>query len=110
MKTNSIIIVTLHSPREKIWGQLLDLNPAGVTLRGLELSAFDDWLNQVGSEESVGLATTFYPLHRVERVSLDEPVGNIPSLADTFSTKTGLTLLEYLDRISDHDSSAGMPG
>lgn len=88
---------------------MLDLNPAGVTLRGLELSAFDDWLNQVAAEEPLGLATTFYPLHRVERIALDEPVGDIPSLANTFSQKIGLTLLQYLDRISAHDSGTEMP-
>ncbi|PYV38861.1 MAG: hypothetical protein DMG06_24605 [Acidobacteria bacterium] len=100
MKLNSIVVVSLHSPREKIWGELLGLNAAGVTLRGLDLNAFDDWLNQVNSEGQVGLATVFYPLYRVERIALDEPVGNIPSLAATFYQKIGLTLLEYLNKAS----------
>jgi len=98
MKLNSIVVVTLHSPREKIWGELLDLNAAGVTLRGLDLNAFDDWLNQVGSQDEIGLATVFYPLYRIERVAADEPVGNIPSLATTFYRKAGLTLSEYLNK------------
>jgi len=100
MKLNSIVVVTLHSPIEKIWGELLDLNAAGVSLRGLDLNAFDVWLSQVGSEDQIGLATVFYPLYRVERVALDEPVGNIPSLAATFYRKTGLTVLEYLNNSS----------
>ena len=27
MDPNSIVIVSLHSPREKIWGILLEINP-----------------------------------------------------------------------------------
>jgi hypothetical protein len=33
---------------------------------------------------------------RVERVTLDEPVDDIPSLADQFYTRVGLTIDEYL--------------
>ncbi len=36
MDPNSIVIVSLHSPREKIWGILLEINPSGVTLRRFE--------------------------------------------------------------------------
>ena len=77
MKIHSTVLVILHSPREKVWGQLLDLNPAGVTIHGLDLNAFDEWLKQWGSEEESGLTTVFYPLHRVERMELDEPVGDL---------------------------------
>ena len=48
MKIHSTVLVILHSPREKVWGQLLDLNPAGVTIHGLDLNAFDEWLKQWG--------------------------------------------------------------
>ena len=96
MKIHSTVLVILHSPREKVWGQLLDLNPAGVTIHGLDLNAFDEWLKQWGSEEESGLATVFYPLHRVERMELDEPVGDIPSLEQRFRQRTHLTLADYL--------------
>jgi len=96
MKTHSTVLVILHSPREKVWGQLLDLNPVGVTIHGLDLNAFDEWLKQWGSEEESGLATVFYPLHRVERMELDEPVGDIPSLEQRFRQRTHLTLADYL--------------
>ena len=96
MKIHSTVVAILHSPREKVWGQLLDLNPAGVTVHGLDLNAFDDWLNQFGSEEEGGLATVFYPLHRVERMELDEPTGDIPSLEQRFQQRTRLTLADYL--------------
>jgi hypothetical protein len=44
----------------------------------------------------VGLATIFYPMHRVERIALDESKGDIPSLAQTFELKVGRSVLDYL--------------
>src|SRR5690349_16796492 len=38
----SIVLATLREPREKIWGALLALDPAGVSLHGIELSSFED--------------------------------------------------------------------
>jgi len=96
MKIHSTVLAILHSPREKVWGQLVDLNPAGVTIHGLDLNAFDEWLKQWGSEEESGLATVFYPLQRVERMELDEPVGDLPSLEQRFQQRTHLTLAQYL--------------
>jgi len=44
----------------------------------------------------VGMAVVFYPMHRLERIAVDEPSGTIPSLADRFRQKVGLTIQEYL--------------
>jgi hypothetical protein len=98
VEINSIVIVSLSSPKEKIWGQLLALNSAGVTVRGIDLDSFDDFLRQLldHEEATVGLATVFYPMHRVERIAQDEPSGSIPSLADRFRARIGLTVQEYL--------------
>lgn len=98
METNSIVIISLASPKEKIWGQLLALNAAGVTVRGMDIGSFDDFVRQVrsGEESTVGLAVVFYPMHRLERIALDEPSGAIPSLADRFREKAGMTIQEYL--------------
>ncbi len=98
MEINSIVILSLTGPKEKIWGQLMGLTTAGVTIRGIELESFDDLLRQImGQEEAtVGLATVFYPIHRVERIALDEPSGSLPSLADRFRGKVGISIQEYL--------------
>jgi hypothetical protein len=96
MRFNSIVVVSLHTPREKFWGQLLEINSAGITVRGLDLSTFNEWLNQLKNPSPIGLATVFFPLHRVERVEADEPVGEVPSLTDTFLQQTGRTFREYL--------------
>ncbi len=98
MEINSIVIVSLTAPREKIWGQLLLLESKGVTVRGIPLEAFDDFIRQVIKQEetAVGPETIFFPMHRVERVALDEASGSIPSLGQRFHSKVGVTVQEYL--------------
>jgi hypothetical protein len=95
---NTIVIVSLSMPKEKIWGQLVAMSSAGVTIRGIELDSFDDFMRQLldHEEATVGLATVFYPMHRVERIAQDESSGSIPSLADRFRAKIGLSIQEYL--------------
>src|ERR1700686_5352933 len=93
-----MVIVSLISPKEKMWGQILLLEPKGVTVRGIELDCFDDFIRQILQQEdtAVGLNTVFFPMHRVERIMVDEPSGSIPSLAQRFQAKVGLTIQEYL--------------
>jgi len=98
VELHSIVVVSLHSPKEKLWGELLAMNTAGVTLRGIDLNSFDDFIRQVRDPEGerVGLPTLFFPMSRVERIALDEPRGSIPSLAEMFEQKVGRTLVDYL--------------
>ena len=98
MEIRSIVVLTLHSPKEKIWGELVALTSAGITVRGIELNSFDEVLRQIAAGEAgVGvLSTVFYPIHRVERMAIDETVGEIPSLAERFERKVGLTVGEFL--------------
>ena len=98
MDLHSIVIVSLHTPREKVWGELVAMNSAGITVRGIDLNSFDDFVRQVlhPEGERVGLATLFFPMLRVERVALDEASGSIPSLADLFEQKVGRSLRDYL--------------
>src|ERR1700685_2926018 len=98
MEINSIVVVSLHTPREKVWGELLALNTAGITMRGIDLNSYDDFVRQVlhPEEDRVGLPTAFFPMVRVERIALDEPSGSIPSLADLFEQKVGRSLKDYL--------------
>ncbi len=98
MELHSIVVVSLHSPKEKLWGELLAIHGAGVTIRGIDLNSFDDFVRQVRDPEGerVGLPTVFFPMNRIERISLDEALGAIPSLADLFAQKTGTRLADYL--------------
>lgn len=88
------VLVYLHSPREKVIGVLVSLHAAGIEVRGIDLSAFDDWVRQEarGEEPGLGLVTLFYPMSRVERMERDETVGGLESFADRFRRETGRTL------------------
>jgi rhomboid protease GluP len=99
---HSIVVVSLHSPKEKVWGELLDINPSGVTLRGIDLNSFDHFIRQINEPdgERIGLPTIFFPMNRVERVSLDEPTGSIPSMNELFARKIGRTLTDYLSQFA----------
>lgn len=98
MEPHSIIVVSLHSPKEKLWGELLAIHPAGITMRGVDLNSFDHFVNQINGPENerTGLPTLFFPMTRVERIALDEASGAIPSMAEVFQRKVGRPLAEYL--------------
>ena len=101
-------IVTLHliQPSEKFWGVLDRLEPVGVVYRGISLDSFEDWINELSrhEESSLGLATMFVPLFRVERIFLDEQVGEVESYRQRLERRTGLSaraLLGLLDSAAD---------
>jgi len=98
MEPHSIVVVSLHSPKEKLWGELVSVSNAGVTLRGIDLSSFDDFVSQVlhPDGDRMGLPTLFFPMLRIERIALDEARGSIPSLAEVFERKVGRSIAEYL--------------
>jgi hypothetical protein len=86
----SLVIATLCSPREKFWGMILALSPNGLSLSGAELASFEDLTVMVRDGEPFTPAVVFFPMHRIERVELDLPDGNLPSLSQRFFAKTGL--------------------
>lgn len=96
----SLVVVHLVQPSEKLWGVLGEVGVAGVTLQGINLSSFDDWMIQAarGETQTLGLATTFVPMHRVERVFLDEAVGEVESFEQRFERRVGKTVTQYLQR------------
>jgi hypothetical protein len=96
---SSLVLVNLVNPKEKFFGVLISLSPAGITLRAINLESFDDWLRQLakGEEPNLDLITMFVPLFRVERVFLDEPSGSIKSFAQRFEEVVGMTVHQYLN-------------
>ena len=102
----SLIIVNLVNPKEKFFGVLLALSPAGVTMRGINLDSFEDWIHQVARNEELDLdlITMFVPLFRVERIFLDEPSGSIKSYSQRFEEVAGMPVRTFLglDGDSDH--------
>jgi hypothetical protein len=109
----SLVIVHLVNPTEKFWGVLQDLGVAGVMLRGINVSSFDDWMAQAvrRGDQTLGLSTMFVPLFRVERVFLDEPVGEVESYRQRFQSRVGLPVERYLgmEEGSEGEESAEVP-
>src|SRR5450755_958350 len=101
------VVVGLHSPREKCWGMLDEITAAGVFLRGLDLNSFDEWIKTfLQGEPSVIPSSLFYPMWRIERMSLDESSYGIPALIDQVESRTGCGLSEVLrgEKASLHPS------
>jgi hypothetical protein len=93
----SIVVVTLGSPRDKFWGMILALAPEGLSMSGLEMASFEDFVVMVKDGESFTLSVVFFPMHRIERIELDLPDESLPSLSQRFSSRTGLDPKTILD-------------
>ena len=95
------VIVSLLDPKEKIWGVLIAIKPEGIWIHGIELSSFDDWSRQIASESDemsvIGMSTMFFPMHRIERIVIDEPAGLAASLAEQFRTRVGKDIFDWID-------------
>ena len=87
--SGALVLVTLNNPREKFWGAILELTPAGVSVRGIDLNSFDDFAGQVKAGDPVSAGAVFFPMHRIERIELDAHNGEFPSLQERFEEKTG---------------------
>jgi len=98
MRPGTLVIVHLVNPTEKFWWILQELGVAGIILRGLNVSSFDDWMAQAVRKEdqTLGLSTMFVPLFRVERIFLDEAVGEVESYRQRFQSRVGMAVERYL--------------
>jgi len=98
IRPGAIVIIHLINPTEKYWGLLQDLAVVGVTFRGINLSSFDDWMAQAvrPGDQTLGLSSLFVPLFRLERIFLDESVGEVESYRQRFSKRVGMPVERYL--------------
>jgi len=102
----ALVIATLCNPREKFWGMILALAPEGLSLSGAELASFEDLTVMVRDGEPFTPAVVFFPMHRIERVEMDLPDGNLPSLSQRFLSKTGLEPSVALAPVNDSQAHA----
>jgi len=95
-----MVVVAAATPREKFWGVLISLSAAGVTIRGISVDTYEDWLQECSGDEPrlLGPITLFIPAHRIERVEVDETVGAVEGLADRFHRVTGKLARTELER------------
>jgi len=101
----ALVIATLSNPREKFWGMILALAPAGLSLSGAELASFEDLTVMVRDGEPFTPAVVFFPMHRIERLELDLPDGGLPSLSQRFLSKTGIN---PADALSPHTEKSAI--
>ena len=98
MDSGTLVLVHLTGPKEKYWGVLQKLEPAGLTMRGISVDLFDDWARQTRApgEAELGLSRMFFPLHRIEKVFEDARVGSVGSYAERFYEIVGRDVHEAL--------------
>ncbi len=98
IRPGAVVILYLQGPKERFWGVLRSLDGTGTSVLGVDLHAFEDWLRQVaeGGPPEIAPSLVFFPLQRVEKILLDMPSGDVPSLVDRFESRTGKVLLDYL--------------
>ena len=102
MKPGSFVVAHLINPQDKLWGRLHCLAPEGITLRGISLASFDDWARELRTEEkTMGLATVFVPLFRIEKIYQDERMGSIPSYMERFNALSGQTIEAYFGQSTE---------
>lgn len=99
MKKGDIVLVTLHEPREQIWGLLLRIKSSGAFIRGIDARNFEEWARELTTEHEpqLGLSTLYFPTHRIERISLDEKIGVVPSMKGRFQEITSMDAMEVLN-------------
>ena len=96
IETGEIVMLVLHTPREKLLGILDEISPAGVFVRAIDLGYFDDWCSSIlNGEPYLPMSDYFFPIWRLERLVRDEGSEDAPSMAEQFVQRTGRNLGEF---------------
>jgi hypothetical protein len=96
IETGESVIVVLQNPREKLVGILDEINAAGVSLRAIDLSYFDEWTRAIKyNEPYLPMQDYFVPMWRVERLTRDESTPEMLSFAEQFKQKTGFEFAQF---------------
>jgi len=96
IETGENVIIILHTPREKLFGVLDEINSAGISLRGIDLGYFDDWCRSIAAEEQyLPMNDYFLPMWRVERMIRDEGAAGAASMSEQFEQRTGKLIGEF---------------
>jgi hypothetical protein len=102
-----MVIATLANPRDKFWGTILSLTAEGVSLCGIELASFDDFIAMIKEGGPISPGVVFFPMQRVERIELDSPDGDVPSISQRFAARAGLDAVTVLTDYAQSQDTAG---
>jgi len=98
METGSFATIHLIDPVERHWGRLVKIMDAGVTFRGIPVKDIENFKYQLKSgERQIFPQTMFVPTRRLLKMDLDERIGDLPSVIDSFRSVTGLSDQEIID-------------
>ena len=105
IRRGALVLVHLVNPTEKFWGTLDRLETVGVTFRGISLDSFEVWVTGLARRNTsgLGLATMFVPLFRVERIFLDEEVGEVESYRRRFERRVGARVDNFVSLEGESD-------
>ena len=96
IQDGDVVIVVLHSPREKLIGISQEIGVSGVFVRGIELGFFDEWSRAIAvGEPYLEMSDYFFPMWRIERVMHDDSGEGMPSMAERFRDRTGRELTNF---------------
>lgn len=96
IENGEVVILVLHTPREKLIGILDEINSSGVFVRAVDLGYFDDWCASITrGEQYLPMSDYFVPMWRLERMTRDSSSEGAPSMSDIFEQRTGKNLGEF---------------
>ena len=106
MEPGSLVVVNCLNPPEKMWGKMVRLDALGIVLRGLNLHSLEDWLTQekTGEDAFIAPSTVFIPMHRIERIYIDETTRVAKSFGDRFADACGVDVRVALDGRCDDEA------
>ena len=91
MQEGSFVHVHLIEPTERFWGKLIKLTEAGVILRGIDVRQIEVFKYQFNKDERMVFPQTiFFPMRRIQKVDLDEPMDELPSVIDSVIRVSGV--------------------
>ena len=79
---------------------------------GLNVASFEDFLAQAAGDgdRALDFSTMFVPIFRVERIFLDQQVGEVESYTQRFERRVGLPIEAYVrDELLVDDSGNDLP-
>ena len=97
MEQGDLVNLYLIDPIEKMWGRLVRIDVTGIILRGIDVSMIEPFRYQLRKEETVVYPqTSFWPMRRVQRMDLDEPMDELPSVIQSIMSSTGFSADEII--------------
>lgn len=103
MKPGDFVNLYMNDPIEKVWGRLVSLSSAGITVRGIDIKYIEAFKYQFNKEDrDIFPQTVFWPMRRVQKMVLDEPMeGTLPSVIESMIASSRLGADEIIP-LPDH--------